>query len=171
MYSSAKNLYPSSSSLEKCCTFWLMSVVCLLPDTLSPHLLITWKNMKAIVPLCRRNQSFIMSKPMQWERPAHSYTERHSYHKHPLGGRTGVLDPAALQQLQLQCENEKHYKSRLKGYKESEWLIPMSISSSRIFITVCIFISTWIKELMRKITPLEQLIIVLARISETEHNY
>lgn len=47
----------------------------------------------------------------------------------------------------------------------------MSISSRRIFIAVCIFISTWIKELMRKITPLERFIIVLARILETEYNY
>lgn len=61
-----------------------------------------------------------------------------------------------------QCENETHYKSRLKGYKESEWLIPMSISSRRIFIAVCIFISTCIKELMGKITLLERFIIVLA---------
>lgn len=82
-----------------------------------------------------------------------------------------MLDPPAVQQLQLQCENETHYKSGLKGYKESEQLIPMSISSSRIFIAVCIFISTWIKELMRKITPLERFIIVLARILETEYNY
>lgn len=67
-----------------------------------------------------------------------------------------------LLQLQRQCENETHYKSRLKGYKDSERLLSMSIYSRRIFITVCICISTWIKELMRKITLLEQFIIVLA---------
>lgn len=73
-----------------------------------------------------------------------------------------MLDPPAAKQLQHQCENETHYKSRLKGYKERESLIPMSISSRRIFMAVCIFISTWIKALKRNITLSEQFIIVSA---------
>lgn len=60
--------------------------------------------------------------PNLWNKKEQPYSlnEHRLYHKYPLGGRKGVLDPPAAKQLKRQCENETHYKSRLKGYKESE---------------------------------------------------